>query len=290
MFTIYINDIVKVHDSVFCNMYADDTVIVTKDVDIHVAIEKSKEAFQKTTDWCALNKIKVNKMKTKHMIIGGREQVRERDKTFYIQGINTVENFIYLGINIDNKLNFEKFINNTISRVNGRLITLSRERKLLDTKISLLIYKQTILPILDYLCILVNSSTQRRISKLQPLQNKAIRIIETCTGYISTMDIDKLHVKLNLKLLRVRRNIFMLKMMYKLSRIEENVNRYRPEMMLRTGPKVKMKIVFTDKERVRRSPYYIGINLWDKLESDLQLSKTQIEFNNKLKHVDVQSL
>ena len=52
----------------------------------------------------------------------------------------------------------------------------------------------------------------------------------------------------------------MLKMMYKLSSIEENVNMYRPEMMLRTGPNVKMKIAFTDKERVRQSPYYLCIS------------------------------
>ena len=57
---------------------------------------------------------------------------------------------------------------------------------------------------------------------------------------------------------------FMLKFMYKLSRDVENVNMYRPERVLRTAPKVKMKIDFTDKERVRRSPYYIGNWLWDR--------------------------
>ena len=70
----------------------------------------------------------------------------------------------------------------------------------------------------------------------------------------------ELHSKLNLKLLNERRKIFMLKLMYKLSQDNENVNRYRPEMILRTAPKVKMK---KDKERVRRSPYYIGNQLWD---------------------------
>ena len=47
--------------------------------------------------------------------------------------------------------------------------------------------------------------------------------------------------------------MFMLKLMYKLSREGENRN-YHPEILLRTGPKVKMKIAFTDKERVLRSP------------------------------------
>ena len=41
------------------------------------------------------------------------------------------------------------------------------------------------IPIIDYLSILVCSSTQRKISKLQPLQNRAIRIVKKLSGYIS---------------------------------------------------------------------------------------------------------
>ena len=44
-----------------------------------------------------------------------------------------------------------------------------------------------------------------------------------------------------------------------------------------------MKIDFTDKERVRRIPYYIGNRLWDKLHSVTQLSVNVFEFANKLR-------
>ena len=50
------------------------------------------------------------------------------------------------------KLNFEKFIINTVSKARGRLVTLARLRKTLDLYTTLTIYKQTILPILDYCC------------------------------------------------------------------------------------------------------------------------------------------
>ena len=43
----------------------------------------------------------------------------------------------------------------------------------------------------------------------------------------------------------------MLMLMYKLSQDLDNIDTYHPEMLLRTGPKVKMKVPFTDKERVR---------------------------------------
>ena len=82
----------------------------------------------------------------------------------------------------------------------------------------------------------------------------------------------------------------MLKMMYKLSQNFENVNNYRPEMLLRTAPKVKMKIEFTDKERVRRSPYHLCSQLWDKIDSSTQASKNIVEFSRKLRAIDVLNL
>ena len=201
-----------------------------------------------------------------------------------------MENFVYLGTNIDNKLSFEKFVNSTVSRVNGRLITFAKIRKLVDVCTSLAIYKQTILPIIDYMSIIVNSSTQRKIKKLQPLQNRALRTIEKCSGYVSTQEMIELHTKFNLKMLNDRRKIFMLKMMYKLSREKEMVNTYRPEMLLRTAPKVKMKIEFTDKEKVRRSPYYMCNQLWDKIDSGVQTANSMLEFTKGLRSIDLSVL
>ena len=264
--------------------------MVSAHKDIEKAVDGSMLSFEQMQEWCALNNIRVNVKKTKHMIIGGNKKECVQSKNWEMDGIITVENFTYLGVSIDRNLNFEKFISNTITKARGRLITLARLRKLLDFNTALLIYKQTILPILDYLSILVNSSTQRKILKLQPVQNRAVRIVKKLNGYVSTTEMELLHKQLNLKLLTERRKRFMLILMYKLSKDEENVNNYRPEMLLRTGPKVKMKVVFTDKERVLRSPYYMGNQLWDKLDSKIQLSKTMLEFKNNLKSIDLLSL
>ena len=114
--------------------------------------------------------------------------------------------------------------------------------------------------------------------------------MEKCTGHRSTEEMDLLHSKVRLKTLCGRRKMFMLKMMYKLSHIEGNVNRYRPEVVLRTAPKVKIKVDFTDKERVRRSPYYLCNQLWEKLESSVQLSNNVLEFTKILQQVKLSEL
>ena len=62
LFIIYINDIVRVHKNVFCNMYADDTIIVCKDRDVNKAVEGSMLISEQIGEWCSLNnKHKENK-------------------------------------------------------------------------------------------------------------------------------------------------------------------------------------------------------------------------------------
>ena len=99
-------------------------------------------------------------------------------------------------------------------------------------------------------------------------------------------------MKLNRKMLSERRKMFMLKLLYKLSQDMENVNTYRPDRVLCTEPKVKMKIDFTDKKktRVMRSPYYVCNQLWDKLDGITQSSKNMLEFSNRLRTVDLSEM
>ena len=53
------------------------------------------------------------------MLLGSGNQIRNGNCDINVEGIIMQENFMYLGVNIDNRLNFEFFLNGTISRVNG---------------------------------------------------------------------------------------------------------------------------------------------------------------------------
>ena len=77
----------------------------------------------------------------------------------------------------------------------------------------------------------------------------------------------------------------MLMLMYKLSRDDMNVNTHRPDRILRMGPKVKVKVPFTDRERGLCSPYYVGSRVWDRLDSGIQWSNSIFEFKNGIKNL-----
>ena len=81
--------------------------------------------------------------------------------------------------------------------------------------------------------------------------------------------------------------------MYKCSQCEERVDSYRPKVELRARPKVKMKITFTKKERVLRSPYYLCNTLWDQLDQldhTVQTLNSCFEFTTAVKKLDLSKL
>ena len=57
----------------------------------------------------------------------------------------------------------------------------------------------------------------------------------------------------------------LLKIMFSQSRDKVNIDYYRPERILRSNQKVKLKSKFTRITKIQRSPYYRGIGLWDAL-------------------------
>ena len=59
---------------------------------------------------------------------------------------------------------------------------------------------------------------------------------------------------------------------------------------LRARLKVKMKIAFTKKERVLKSPYYLCNKLWDQLDHTVQNLSSCFEFTTVMKKMDSSKL
>ena len=100
-----------------------------------------------------------------------------------------VETFKYLGATVDRRLNWEPHISQLIERVSPKIALLNRLAGFLDTKILRRIYKQTILPVIDYGCIVWHECDKSLSDKLERLQNQAMRVLlranrTTCSQYM----------------------------------------------------------------------------------------------------------
>ena len=73
--------------------------------------------------------------------------------------LENVHNYNYLGVIVDDKLSFTDFTDNKYNKVNMRLYHLKRLRPYINNEIANRIYKQTILPLMDYSDLMIESSS-----------------------------------------------------------------------------------------------------------------------------------
>ena len=98
----------------------------------------------------------------------------------------------YHGITIDKYMHLTGLLSWVKKNVNNHLFRLRKLRKYITQYSTVLIYKQTILPLLDYSGFLLNSSNVSDRRDLQTLQNDTLR---TCYNvrHKDRMPIKKLH-------------------------------------------------------------------------------------------------
>ena len=159
-FIIYVNDLLKTVDQkILILLYADDTVVYFADQEPNIACSTVENALGDIYSWCELNKLTINIKKTKHMFMTPRNidnpdvhHVRLSQMT-----LDNVTSYNYLGVIIDNKLTFNNFLKVKCDKINIRLYQLIKMRKFITSKIACTIYKQVIVPLLDYADFLIDS-------------------------------------------------------------------------------------------------------------------------------------
>ena len=77
-----------------------------------------------------------------------------------------VYEYNYLGVLIDNTLKFQLFVDDKYNKVNYKIYQLNKIRLYITAEIANTIYKQTILPLMDYGDFMVESGPIARVNRL----------------------------------------------------------------------------------------------------------------------------
>ena len=112
------------------------------------------------------------------MFFGSKARIESSTLPDFNIGEKTLQRaktYTYLGIKLDEQLSLEKRANSLISKVSNKIYHLSQIRSFITKKAAILIYKNMILPILEYGDIFLHSASQKIRKKLQTLKNKALR-------------------------------------------------------------------------------------------------------------------
>ena len=92
--------------------------------------------------WCEANKLTINVSKTNYMLFKNRGRHVSTSENLEIKGtvLNLVNKVSFIGLNIDEKLNWEKHINNVCNVVSKKAGILYRIRHFVSRNILVMLY------------------------------------------------------------------------------------------------------------------------------------------------------
>ena len=179
LFMLYINDI----SNLFINysidtkliLYADDTSITINNANN----SKINENLKILSNWFINNKLQLNISKRKVMYFYSNTSITNTNEiiTLNNQTIHCVNQYKFLGLYIDNKLNYKKHIIELKIKLAKIFYLFKKNSFLIDTKTLLLLYNALIVPNYMYCLIIWGINYKSNINKLFIQQKKIIRLI-----------------------------------------------------------------------------------------------------------------
>ena len=213
-YIIYANDLVNIVKHCQKALNVDDTVLYTSNRVFDRSVLALQNDLNRLSNWCSKNGIMANTDKTKIMIFGS-PSIQKKIQPFNIKfgeiPLENVTSYNYLGLTLDSQLNYNLHVNRLIASVSGKLKQFQRMRGFLNAKAAMMVYKNMLLPILEYGDIFLTATSAVNKKRLQTLQNKGVRCALSMGQEAHSAD---LHEEAKLLKLKYRREQHLLNFLY----------------------------------------------------------------------------
>ena len=178
LFIIYINDLSSVSDILMSVLFADDTTLIDSDSNLTTLVNRFNKELVNILNWLNANRLSLNIDKTNFMIFRPKNK-NDICPDIRINGsqINQVDKAKFLGIIIDNKLNWSEHIKYTTKKISKGIGIIIKARKLFNQDTLLTLYNTMVLPFISYCIHVWGKSATTHLEKIHRIQKKIIRII-----------------------------------------------------------------------------------------------------------------
>ena len=163
-------------------IYADDTNLIFSDTDIFNLCRNINIELQKIKNWLDTNKLSLNIDKTEYMIFQTTKKYRsisdfKCDIRLNNKKLTRVEDTRFLGIQIDQNLNWSKNINKKAKQIQKTTCVMSKLKHQLPKHILKTIYFSLVESHLRFGILAWGNSPASQTHRLIVLQKKALRIL-----------------------------------------------------------------------------------------------------------------
>ena len=184
LFLIYINDMPGATE-LLSILFADDTTYQVSADNLEDLEKKANEELAKAEEWFRANFLTLHPKKTRYIIFSPeqkKKEKKERNIKLYLMGqeIERVGNdcketaFKFLGLWIDESLNWQEHIAKTVKKTRQLTYTMMRIKRFVSSEHLTIIYKGLLKPIIEYGIAIWGHKINRELNKAH---KKIIRII-----------------------------------------------------------------------------------------------------------------
>ena len=184
LFLIYINDLVSVCKYSLPFLFADDTNLFTSGKVLSDLITKVNEELSNISVWLKVNKLSLNVKKTHFLIFSNkREKFDTVEITIDDKVINQEHSTKFLGVFIDDKLNWKRHIEHISKKLSRGIGVLCKARKMLNLCSLKTLYYSFIYPYLMYCNHVWAAACPTSLKGIRVLQNRVISIMTSAKRY-----------------------------------------------------------------------------------------------------------
>ena len=178
LFLLFTNDLYLNIEHCSAILFADDTTLYKSHRNTRYLKWCIEEDLKTISDWFKANKLTLNLEKTEYIFFGARP-IKVKP-TLEIDNVTllSVESVKFLGLWLDQNLNWNIHVNKLITRIKRNMHLLRTPKHLFNEKTLKLIYHAHIQSHIDYGLILWGTmTTQNNLLRVQSVQNKCVEII-----------------------------------------------------------------------------------------------------------------
>ena len=288
LFLIYINDICKISDLLKFILFADDTTILCSHNNINDLITTANSELNKLCHWFSANKLSLNLTKTNYILFSTKHLRSDYEHTITMSNtkIERVDSCKFLGVYVDDKLNWKKQICQVQTKLARTLGILYRTSKLLDETTLKTLYNSLFLPYLNYCCEIWGNTLKTYLRPIELLQKKAIRIVcnvgryENTTPLFARLSLLKFKDLVKWKTATIMHKVFLKQMPKQIQQYFEIKKTKYPQRHLN---KFTLNLHRTRLKSFALS--VIGVKTWNEIDYSIQTLKSHVLFKLKLKQL-----
>ena len=179
LFLLYINDLPNISCKLKFFLFADDTNIYYESNDLKEIEKIVNQELKHLSEWLNVNRLALNVKKTNFVIFRSNRKPANHNVTLILnrKALEQKDHVKYLGIYMDQHLNWKYQISHVSKKVSRGVGILSKLRHFLNTKLLCNIYYCLVYSYLSYGVHAWGSACPSATENLLILQKKAVRII-----------------------------------------------------------------------------------------------------------------